>query len=133
MTIPAVPSAIARSGGVPSRPASAMTTPVTVTVTPTFARRASAIVGTEVGGGVFVGPGVGDGVALGPGVPEGAIVGDGVAVAVGSGVDIAEGVGSGVGEGSGVGLGVGSGRTLNSPGSVACSRYPARPVPLLSR
>ena len=70
--IPPLASAIARSGGVPRRPASAITTPLTDTVVPTGRRRASAIDSEGVGWatveGVAVGAGVGIGVAGGAGV-----------------------------------------------------------------
>ncbi len=63
---------------------------------------------------------------------EGETVGDGEGVTVGDGV-VVGGVGSGVG-GGGVGSGVGSGTTIvRSPGRVAWIRYPATPVPELSR
>jgi hypothetical protein len=80
---------------------------------------------------VTVGEGVGsgDGVLVGAAVEEGA--GVGAIDDVGDGVGAIEGVGSTVGVG--VGVGVGSGITANSPASVACRRYPPRPVPLLSR
>ena len=103
------------SGGVPRRPASAMTTPATETLVPTGRCRASAMDTVATGGCVGEADGVGVGAALGlgPGVDVGAGVGDGVAV--------------------GVGVGVGAGATESSPARVAWSRYPARPVPLLSR
>ena len=58
MAIPPVPSAIAMRGGIPRRPASAVTTPVIIKTVPTGAPRASTT--STVGGGV------------GPGVPVGA-------------------------------------------------------------
>jgi hypothetical protein len=92
--------------------------------------------GTDDGTGVGVGATVGDALAVGAGVGLG--VGTTVAVGVGFGdgvaVDVAveDGVAVGVGDGVAVGVGVGW-ATSSSPGSVAWSRYPAVPVPLLSR
>ena len=147
MTIPPVASWIARSGGEPSRPASAVTTPVTVTLAPTVTARADAIgiavgvgegvcdgVGDGVGEGAGVrdGPGVGVGVGVGdgdePGVALGAGDGDAVGTVVGAGVAVGSGVGPGVAEG----LGVGAGRTASSPSSVAWIRYAEVPAPELS-
>lgn len=109
-TMPAVESAIASSGGVPSRPASAVTTPVTLTVDPTAAVRATEMgmvvaVGCGVGVGDEVGSGVGVEVGCGVGTWVGVGVGPGVEVEVGSGDGVA--VGSGVGPGDVVGVGVG--------------------------
>jgi hypothetical protein len=111
--MPPVESAIAMSDGVPSRPASAMTTPATETLVPTGRCRASAMGVAMTGGGVGEAAGVGVGAVLG--------LGAGVAV------------GAGVGDGVWSGVGVGDGATEISPTSVAWSRYPASPVPLLSR
>src|SRR4051812_30385466 len=96
---PAESSWTEMSGGVPRRPASAVTVPLIVTRAPTLSRRASAIeirppdgtgVGLALGGGVGLGGsvGVGDAVAVGVGVGDGLGVGDGagVGVAVGRGV-----------------------------------------------
>jgi hypothetical protein len=139
--MPAVPSAIANTRGVPSRPASAVTTPATRRTVPIGAPRASAM--SRVGGGVGPGVGavdgpgdgvgamVGDGRGVGLGVAAGvgAGTGDGVMVGIGTGVTVGDGlrlgVGTGVGEGVGerVGVGVGDGSTsCRSPGSVACTR-----------
>ena len=95
--------------------------------------------GVGVGTGEAVGVGVGVGVAMelgvGDAVVSGVVEGAGVGVDVGSGDGLGATVGSsvGVGLGSGVGVGVGAGRTASSPASVAWTRYPAAPVPVLSR
>jgi hypothetical protein len=146
--MPAVSSWMTIKDGVPIRPASAVTTPMTDTRAPIARARADSIAtvpgavdvgvgdGTDDGTGVGVGPtvgvGTGVGVGVGPAVVDG--VGDavGVAVAVGVGVAVGVDVGVGVGEGVAVGVGVGC-ATTSSPGRVAWSRYPAVPVPLLSR
>src|SRR5436190_22255557 len=74
--MPPVPSAIAMSGGMPSRPASAVTTPATDRTVPTGAPRASTT--STVGGGVGPGVAVGAVVRLGVGavVVRGAADGD---------------------------------------------------------
>ena len=129
-TIPPLGSWIAMSGGVPRRPASAVTTPATLTIEPIGCRRATPIdiaAGDAEGGGVVVGRGVALGV--GAGVWEGPGLGVGVGVGDGPG----DSLGLGVGVGVGGWLGVGAGLALNSPLDVAWSRYPAAPVPLLSR
>ena len=100
-TIPPVASPIARRDGVPRRPASAVTTPRTVTAEPTGITRVAAIESP-----------LGD--ALGNGEP----VGDEVGLAEGSAV----GGGSGVGDGAGVGAGVGGGLTTSSLAMVTYSR-----------
>src|SRR5215207_3740591 len=117
MAMPPVPSAIAMTGGTPSRPASAVTTPATLTTVPTGAPRASTmlIVGGAVGPvvGVGVAVAVGRGVAVGLG--GGAMVGDEVArgVAVG-GATVAGGVGGAVAPGVGVGATVGPGLAVGA-------------------
>ena len=129
-TIPPLGSWIATSDGVPRRPASTVTTPATFTVAPIGWRRATpidSVAGDAEGGGVVVGRGVALGV--GAGVWEGPGLGAGVGIGDGPG----DSLGLGVGVGVGGGLGVGAGLALNSPLDVAWSRYPAAPVPLLSR
>ena len=125
-TSPASTDAIARSGGLPRRPASATTTPLVWILEPTGRPRAAA---SDKGAadGLAVGAGVGTGVGVGDGDIEG--VGEGLSVAVGTGVGdtVADGVGTGVGDG------VAAGVTSSSPGRVAWTRYPAIPVPELSR
>ena len=107
-TMPPVASAIARSAGVPSRPASAVTVPRTTTVEPTDRARAAAMVspghGLADGDGLEVAAGVGLGVAIG--VAVGSIEG------VGDGTDVDDGVGVGVC------VGVGGGSTARSPACV---------------
>ncbi len=100
-TMPPVASPMAMRGGVPSRPASAVTMPRTVTVDPTGLVRAAAIVSPT-------GEGLGDGSAVGVGV------GVGLTVAVGVGSDVGDAVGSGVGVGVGAGVGDGGGATVRS-------------------
>ena len=98
-TMPPVASAIDRSAGVPSRPASAVTTPRTVTTEPIEAARAAAMVdvpGDALGDGVVLGFGVG----VGPPVGVGVDVAEAVGVAVGTGVGVAVGVGVGAGGGT---------------------------------
>jgi hypothetical protein len=93
--------------------------------------------GASVGEGdgveVATGDDVGDGDVVG--VAVGAIVGLAVGVgdAVGVGTALPVGVGTAVGAGVAVGVGVAGGTTSTSPGTVACTRYPAEPVPELSR
>ena len=87
--IPPVPSAITITGGRPRRPASAVTTPASVTTAPTGAPRASTT--SMTGGGVGPGVGLGDGAAVGEGERVG--VGCGVETPVGAGVGPALGLG----------------------------------------
>src|SRR5690242_13435814 len=87
--IPAVPSWMAMSGGVPSRPAGAVTTPRMETRPPIAAWRASAIAITGLAVGVGLGDGVGVGVATGVGV--GLPVGDADGIDVGIGVAVGPG------------------------------------------
>src|ERR1700720_2028870 len=103
---------MAKRSGVPRRPASAVTTPLTPTMEPSGCRRASPI----ASGGWGDGNGDGRPVAVGDG--------DGEGVALGSGDDTVSGVGDGlvVGDGVVVGGGVLVGRIMSSPGSVANSR-----------
>ena len=79
--------------------------------------------------------GVGEAVEVGVvvGVAVGAAVGVGVAVGIGVAVGVGTTVGVAVAVGAGVGLGVGAGATSSSPARVAWMRYPAVPVPELSR
>src|SRR3954468_4658574 len=137
-TSPASGEPIASKAGVPRRPASATTTPVVRTFEPSGMLLSEpsdegAVVGD--GDGVEVAPGVGVGVGAVVGVGVGAIVG--LAVGVGDGVGVGTalpvGVGTGVEAGVAVGVGVAGGITSTSPGTVACTRYPAEPVPELSR
>src|SRR5258706_1755861 len=93
-TIPAEPSWIAMSDGVPRRPASAVTTPPTATTVPIGRRRASAM---ERGAT----PGVGLGEVPGDALGLGAGVGPGVAVDDGPGVGTGEGVGDVSADGEG--------------------------------
>jgi hypothetical protein len=99
-----------------------MTTPRTRTVSPTGMERADAMVmgaGVGVVDGAAVWAGVGAGVpGAGVGVVDGAAVWAGVLPGEDAGVD--------------VGLGAGT-ATSSSPPSVAWIRYPAAPVPVLSR
>ena len=130
---------MARSGGNPIRPASAVTTPVTVTTVPTDAPLASTIVSVAGGVGPGVGEGEGDGAEVGAGVRvgegDGLVLGVADGAAVGVAVEVGAGVGLGVGVGAGVTVGVGVGveSTPKSPASVTWIRYPDRPVPELSR
>src|SRR6185503_17415251 len=111
-TIAPESSWIARSGGEPKRPASAVTTPATVTCRPTGSDRATAIDETDPGADEGVGPGVAVGVGAGVGVG-----GVGVGPTLGSGVAVGAGVGEADGSGVGVGVGLGvGGATTSSPG-----------------
>ena len=133
---PAVESWIASSGGVPSRPASAVTTPLTVTRRP-----------------IGEGPRLGDrdrgrgGAGLGLGLGLGAV--DGVGVGVGAGVGLGDGGGTGA-RGAATGSGVArrsasATASASGVGDGAARRRRARrpawrggdsrqaPVPLLSR
>ena len=95
-TSPPVASSIAMSRGVPSRPASAVTTPATVTVAPIGSPRAS-----PMGRGMDPGDGVGDAVGAGR-----------LGAADGDGLD----------DGLGDGLGEAGGWTTRSPSEVAWIR-----------
>ena len=105
--MPPLESWIAMSGGVPRRPACAVTIPATLTVVPIGSRRALAMVTI---------PDDGDGVGDADGLGEADAVGEGARVGVGVGAT--EALGAGVGEGEGVGAGT----TVNSPDNVAWIR-----------
>ena len=112
--IPPSASPIANSGGVPRRPACAVTVPRTTMRLPIGAVLAAA-------GSRTTDPGVGVGVGRGVGVGVGRGVDVGVGEAEGAGVGVA--VGGGVGVGLGIGVGVGSGVTISSsPANVAWTR-----------
>lgn len=96
------------SGGVPRRPACAVTMPATLTTVPMGMRREFAI-----GRIVDDGNGTGDVDGLGAGVVVGVDVGVGLEEALGAGATL----------GSGVGVGDGGGAsTMSSPCEVAWSR-----------
>src|SRR5664279_4176262 len=116
--MPPLASATTPSGGSPTRPGSALTTPRMRTVVPIAAPCATAIVE-----GSPVGAGVGDGAGAGDGVGDGAWLGDGAGLGDGDGV----GVGAGLGEGDG------AGSSIRSVESTTNRRYPAVPVPEESR
>ena len=116
-TMPPVASAIAISGGVPSRPASAITIPLTVTVEPTGRRRASAM--DRPGLGCGEADGVGEAVGVGGALADGAGLGLGDGGDVGSTVGVGRGFCGGRRRGR---RASGSGRTANSPSSVAWRR-----------
>src|SRR5258705_2334858 len=94
---------MAMRGGVPRRPASAVTTPRTMTAVPMARPRASAIEIVAAGLGVGLGEGLG--------------VGVGVTLGVGLGVGTGLGEGLGGVDAPGVALGDGSGGALGGAGT----------------
>ena len=101
---------MAITGGRPSRPPSAVTTPATVTTVPTGTARASTIV--IVGGAV--GPGVGVGFIVGATVGAGENVGCGVGVGADVGWTVGTTVGAAVGAAVGGWLGYFGAQVANS-------------------
>ncbi len=105
------------SGAVPSRPASAVTIPRTLTIDPTDNARTVAI---ESWAGVAVAVGVG--VTVGVGRAVGAGLADGAVVGVGEDAGVGAGVGDDVATGGAVGLGLLLATSSSSPGLAASTR-----------